>query len=528
MRQFLTKLSLIFGTLALSATPVMAQVTTGMEAESDDEFAPSLSGEEIELGEGGDPESTSLNSTGNEVAVESVAVDSFFDIFTEFSRLDAKEYTADNVPTGGFGLWWKGVKESVSLAFTFNPVKKAEKQVRFAEERMGMAAAMIEKAADDPELQDKALDMIGKAQKFLDKVEDRKSKWLAEDGEARDNLLKNLGTHTALREAVFDRIEEKLPEEALDRFQDLRDQGHMAGRRLMTALENENIPEEIRDHLMGVKQRVEKFSEDLGIFKDVKKELLDLRAQGEEGIDKALDALHEERKETLRKRGKNLTDEEAEWLSPDRFSGGDPTGEKAIFPGAPEVGAPGEGLIGVPGVTIFPDASELRSRVLDRVLEHVPEFAPRGWILDRSETGDNIGSSGEDGVIRRRPVDDYPAPTPSARPIIDAILGVPAPGAVVQPEQREVREGALGETLVPPPPPVSEGSESGETSALEPLPPEPGLTVDVDGDQVTDPEEGIVRDAESDPVELEVDSVLPLPSNEDSGETSALEPLRLY
>lgn len=423
MRQFLTKLSLIFGTLALSVAPVMAQVTTGMEAESDDELESSVSME----AESDDED------TDDETAEESFAVDSFFDIFTEFSGLNAREYTADNVPTGRFGLWWKGVSESVSLAFTFNPVKKAEKHVRFAEERMRMAAAMMDKASDDPDLQDKSLKMIGKAQKFMDKVEDGKSKWLAREGEARENLLKNLGTHTALREAVFDRIEERLPEEALDKFQDLRDQGHMAGRRLMTALENESIPEEIRDHLTGVKQRVEKFSEDLEIFKDMKKELRDLRAQGEEGTDEALKVLREERKSMLRDRT-------------DRLSGG--KGELDLR-------------------QVFPDADELRSRVLDRVQENTPEFAPRSWILDRSEDGDTLDSSGEESVTRRRG-DDSVASPPSMQPIIESIRAVPAPGTVVRPNG-EMREGALDEMLVLPEP--EDDSESDETSALEPPPP---------------------------------------------------------
>ena len=40
----------------------------------------------------------------------------------------------DEIPTG-LGLWWRGVKERVAVTFTFDPVEKAEKELRFAEER---------------------------------------------------------------------------------------------------------------------------------------------------------------------------------------------------------------------------------------------------------------------------------------------------------------------------------------------------------------------------------------------------------
>lgn len=490
MRNLLTKLSLMFGILALSATPVMAAVfepdgepvaqpvptlygtpTDNSVFEPDGDPVTQDGREDSSGGEDAEP----LIDTGGDINAattlgESFSADSFFDVFTEFSsRLNAREYTADNVPTGRFGLWWHGVKETVSLAVTFDPVKKAEKQVRFAEERMGMAAAMMDKAVGDEKMQDKALDMIGKAQKFMDKVEDGKSKWLdADDTEARDNLLKDIGTHTALREQAFDRMEQRIlgvtaeddweaPGAGADapgigsgawdrvsdstwgRLQDIREQGHMSGRRLMTALENENVPEEIQGHLKGVKQRIETFSEDLGLFKEVKKELLDLKKSGEEGATEALDALHQERKGMLKQRTERLG--EHEWLP-----------------------------------TVFPGANELRSKILDQVKESAPEFAPRGWVLDSEPQfgpdgnvmdKDSVMINGsyfnpascdsKDSVMINGSCFVPVSPIQEVKPLIDAIMG--ADGLQTGPDMIE---------LAPEPPDGIEGTVT--DGALAPMP----------------------------------------------------------
>ena len=118
------------------------------------------------------------------------------------------------VPSG-FGLWWQGLKEQVSIAMTFNPVKKAEKQLQFAEERMRLAELMAQKS-EDQKVQARIHRVIGEAQKMMEKVEARRERLLEQkDGQAQ-RLLRNLATHEIRREAVMDKIEEKLPEGAVE------------------------------------------------------------------------------------------------------------------------------------------------------------------------------------------------------------------------------------------------------------------------------------------------------------------------
>ena len=53
-----------------------------------------------------------------------------------------------NVPSG-LGLWFRDWREKISLTLTFNPVKKAEKQLLFAEERIKIAESNFKRYLDD-------------------------------------------------------------------------------------------------------------------------------------------------------------------------------------------------------------------------------------------------------------------------------------------------------------------------------------------------------------------------------------------
>ncbi len=72
------------------------------------------------------------------------------------------------------GLWWIGVKESFSMTFTFNPEKRVEKALAFADRRMELAEAFAQ-SADTEEAQAKAERMIAKAESFVEKAEAKKS-----------------------------------------------------------------------------------------------------------------------------------------------------------------------------------------------------------------------------------------------------------------------------------------------------------------------------------------------------------------
>lgn len=203
----------------------------------------------------------------------------------------------EEVPTG-WGLFWRGVRERVSVAFTFDPVKKAEKQLVFAEERMAIAEKIAENT-DNENAQERAEKMVERAQEFMAKVGENKDKWLEEGGERAEKLFKNVATHQVRVQKSFDRIELNLPEDKLEKWDELREKAEEKGQNFVNALQKGNVPEQVREHLENVKQRVENHLETVKQYRDEKKELLEAVKSGDENAKEGLEVLHEERKQEL-------------------------------------------------------------------------------------------------------------------------------------------------------------------------------------------------------------------------------------
>ena len=135
---------------------------------------------------------------------------------------------SDKIPSG-WGLFWKGVKETVSTTLTFDPVKKAEKRLKYAEERMRLAEQMAN--SSNPKIQAKAQKMVEKANKFMEKIEAKKDKWMNKTGERAQRLITNMATHQINREVIFDKLQNKLPEDKYNKLKSLRDQSIERGQR---------------------------------------------------------------------------------------------------------------------------------------------------------------------------------------------------------------------------------------------------------------------------------------------------------
>ncbi|MBU0727122.1 hypothetical protein KKA95_00380, partial [Patescibacteria group bacterium] len=159
------------------------------------------------------------------------------------------EPISGEVPSG-FGMWWRGVKETIDLTFTFDSEKKAEKRLKYAEENMQMAAVLAD--SDSPKAQEKIEKLIGKAQKHMNKIEKTRDKWFDEGSENSQQLVGNIVRHNLNRETIMDMFEEKMPKDRLDGIQWMREEGLESGRRLMNALTNENIPEPVKEYLRNM------------------------------------------------------------------------------------------------------------------------------------------------------------------------------------------------------------------------------------------------------------------------------------
>ncbi|MBI5222668.1 MAG: hypothetical protein HY980_04220 [Candidatus Magasanikbacteria bacterium] len=238
--------------------------------------------------------------TGGDVAVEAVAVADVQPLAEE-PELEGVELEQPTEVPSAFGLWWKGVKEKVSIGLTFNPVKKAEKQLQFAEERMRLAELMAQKA-EDQKTQARIHRVIGQAQEMMEKVEARRDRLLQQNDERARRLLRNVATHQVRREVVMDKIEEKLPDEAVEKWEELRERAASQERRLLNAISNENVPAEVREHLEAVKNRIEAHAEEVRQYRERRLKLMEEFKAGDEAARERIKELQQNRVEALRER----------------------------------------------------------------------------------------------------------------------------------------------------------------------------------------------------------------------------------
>lgn len=161
-----------------------------------------------------------------------------------------------SIPSG-FGFWWRNVKEWTSLAFTFDPVKKAEKQLKFAEGRARLADYIIENS-DDSKVQEKAEKMLEKANQYMQKIEERKDVLIEKADERSQKLLNNIAKHYLNKERIMEKIEDKIPVEKIEQFQQFRQTtGELRQGFLDNLQNNSNVPQEVKDKISDVLSQVQ-------------------------------------------------------------------------------------------------------------------------------------------------------------------------------------------------------------------------------------------------------------------------------
>lgn len=200
-----------------------------------------------------------------------------------------------------WGNFWNNVKERVAVTLTFDPIKKAEKQLKYAERHMKIAEYVAEHA-DSEKAQALAERAVVKAQKYMEKIEAKKDKWIENIDDRARGLYKNIVTHQIRKENILDKLEEKLPEEKLEKLREMRENGLKKSQRFLNAIENDKIPEEVKEHLKKVKSRVENHVQEVKEFNQKKRELLRNAKDGDESAKEELEALRENRQEEVQNR----------------------------------------------------------------------------------------------------------------------------------------------------------------------------------------------------------------------------------
>jgi len=217
---------------------------------------------------------------------------------TEYEGIVVDEQT--DVPSE-FGLFIRSIRERLALALTFNNNRKAERAIKYAEERMLIAEKMYEKS-DGEKLRLRARRVLEIANNILDESEDKEDVALKNPNEQTERLLRNRAKQLERHQQIMDRLEEKTTDETKDEILKLREEMALRARRLENAIQNENIPAETREHLQDVKDRIEAHALEIREHIEAAKALRERAAQGEEKAEEELKQLEERRREMVKQK----------------------------------------------------------------------------------------------------------------------------------------------------------------------------------------------------------------------------------
>lgn len=299
---FRTASVLLLMLLILALVPFVVQAH-----EADDDVAIDLNSEDV-VEATLTLENTVLDEETEEVLEDS---DEVLDEIEELEDLDIEEPT--KIPSS-FGFWWRNVREQISLAVTRDDVKKAEKQVRFAEERSKLAVYIVENSTDE-KVQEKAQQMLEKADQYIQKVEERKEKFLEKADARVEKLLNNIAKHHVNKERVFDKFEDKLSPEKLEEFQEFRDKIEERHEKFLGDLENNpKVSEKVRAQVLKASIQVKEKRELREQVREDQKNLLEQIKQGNEEAKILFQESRLERNEKVRELQESFKAERAEIL----------------------------------------------------------------------------------------------------------------------------------------------------------------------------------------------------------------------
>ncbi len=199
-----------------------------------------------------------------------------------------------------FRLFWRGLRERVSVALTFDASEKTEKALKYAEERLLLAQRAFETAQDE-RARAQAYDHLEKAKAWLERMRIQQAKALEDSASNAERLLHNQAAQFERQRRIMDRIEQDVDEETQRRVLQLREQMVEEHRRLANAIANEQIPERVREQLSEIRTRIETHAQEVREQAQTFKELVEAAQSGDTEARAELEALKERREEALRK-----------------------------------------------------------------------------------------------------------------------------------------------------------------------------------------------------------------------------------
>jgi hypothetical protein len=192
----------------------------------------------------------------------------------EFKNL-AVEAGANNIDeVNKIKIFWHDLKDTLNLALTFDKVKKAEKELKFAEKRIRWANVLS--VSDSQDKKDLAFELSAKADEYISKIADNSESVFKDVGEKEENILENILIHQNNKAKVWENLESKIAVENSEDFMRIRDQIENKQEGFFERLSNNsNIPKDLSQKIREEAQNIREKRENRKNFVERNREQLD-------------------------------------------------------------------------------------------------------------------------------------------------------------------------------------------------------------------------------------------------------------
>jgi hypothetical protein len=186
-----------------------------------------------------------------------------------------------SIPTN-WGLFWQSVKENIAVTFTFDPIKRAEKRIAYAEARIKQANYILENSTDTKE-QEKAQNILEKANKMIEKAQEKKDFFENNPDATKKQLLENIAKLEVNSQRIINKMEDKASTDELTKVDELKAKIDERQQKFLDAfLANPNIPQDVKDRMTALKAEIAAKQKERLDQKVATKDLLEKAKAGDE------------------------------------------------------------------------------------------------------------------------------------------------------------------------------------------------------------------------------------------------------
>jgi molybdopterin converting factor small subunit len=192
----------------------------------------------------------------------------------EFKNMSL-EVSADKTETvNKTQVFWHDLKDTISLALTFDEINKIEKELKYAEKRIRWANILS--SSDYEDEKDLAFELSAKADEYLNKIIDKSDIILNDIDARKENILENILIHQDNKAKVWEKLETNIAVENSEDFMRIREQIESKQQDFMKTISNSGeLTKDLRIRFKKQEQNIKERRENRKKFIDRNRDQLD-------------------------------------------------------------------------------------------------------------------------------------------------------------------------------------------------------------------------------------------------------------